>query len=824
MKKSLPVRLSLISLKDILFLSLLLGLCPLAIAGSSEKKIVAARTPVPPIIDGFLNDQAWSLASPTSSFTQFDPLEGATPSESTSVRILYDDHALYVGVLLYDSEGHRIVKRLTRRDRRIEADRFTIMIDSHHDHQTAFVFTVNAAGVQTDGVLSSDGVIYDTNWDAVWEAETRVFRNGWSAEFKIPFSAIRFPPKQKYEWGINFGRYISRKKETVEWVMIPRRETGLVSKMGHLVGIENIDPPAYIEALPYVLSRQLYKPTTAIEGKKEEFEPGLGLDLRYGLSSTTTLNATFNPDFGQVEADQAVLNLTTFETFYPEKRPFFLEGVQIFDFGRAYDAMGIRAFYSRRIGLQPTYRPAAGERLVSLPKNTTILGAAKVTTHLASGLTLGALGAVTDEEYARVQTSTGEIVRRLAAPLSNFSVFRLKQDILENSTVGTMLTMVNRRGQLPAQTGGLDWSLRLVNNTYGVDGYLMFSHTSLNGKDRVTGTAGRLYAGKIAGEHWYYATTYDFTSRNFNINDIGYFRRPNDHGGYVEIFYKEMAARGIFLRYWLKIGGAYRWNFDNISTTKNFEIRPIFEFKNFWWFSVSFQKNFRSYDDRETRGRGLYRRPSEIVLKSFLYTDPRPKVVTRYEATFISTEKGGKSFEINADLTFRPAPWAELQANLLFGTSMREEAWVNPYGNLIENVTVFGDRQTKQYSATIGGTITFRKNLSIQLYGQLFLAKGHYAAFRRLTSPSTFKDFDAEFRAHLSARRLSPDFNQQVFNANVVLRWEYLPGSTLYLVWTQARSGFDQDFYTPFGKNVTNSFKLPAENVILLKLNYWWSL
>ncbi len=334
----------------IFFLS---ALCFEVIAGGSEKRIRAVRTPTPPKIDGSLEEQAWSLAPPSSSFTQFDPVEGAAPSESTSVRILYDDNALYIGILMYDSRASRIVRQLTRRDRTIEADRVSVTIDSYHDHQTAFVFAVNVSGVQTDGIYSRDGVIYDVNWDAVWEAATRIYRNGWIAEFRIPFSALRFAPRKRYEWGINFRRYISRKKESDEWVLIPRRETGIVSKMGHLVGIENITPPVYLEALPYVLSRQLRDPDARLESEKDDFDAGLGLDLRYGISSTATLNATFNPDFGQVEADQAVLNLTTFETFYPEKRPFFLEGTQIFDFGTAFDGQTMRLFYSRRIGLQP---------------------------------------------------------------------------------------------------------------------------------------------------------------------------------------------------------------------------------------------------------------------------------------------------------------------------------------------------------------------------------------------------------------------------------------------------------------------------------------
>lgn len=802
----------------------MLGICLEVSAGSSEKKIVGVRTTTPPSIDGLLSDSVWSSATSGSSFTQFDPVEGAAPTESTAVRILYDDDGLYVGIMMYDSRPKMIRRQLTRRDRPSEADRISVTIDSYHDHLTAFNFSVNVSGVQTDGIISSDGVIYDTNWDAVWESATRVGSRGWSAELKIPFSALRFPPRKKYQWGINFRRYISRKKETDEWVMIPHRQVGTISKIGHLAGVENINPPAHVELLPYVLSRQLYQPTAAIEDEKEKLEGRFGVDMRYGVTSTATLNATFNPDFGQVEADQAVLNLTTFETFYPEKRPFFQEGSQIFDFGTAFDGIGMRLFYSRRIGLQPSYQPSAGEQLLNLPKKTTILGAGKLTAHTASGLTVGVLEAVTDEEKATVATSTGQIARRIAAPLSNFSVLRIKKDVLENSTIGGMLTAVNRRKHLPSQTGGLDWSLRFVNSTFALDGYLAYSHTSLNAKDRVTGTAGRFYAGKIAGEHWVYATTYDFTSRNYNINDLGFVLRPNDHGGYSQVQYQELAAPGLLRRYYVRIAGDYRWNLDNINLTKNIEFNPIFELKNFWFLSASLQRNFSAFDDRETRGRGLYKRPAELQMKFNVSTDPRPRAVGKYAVSFLSTEKGGKTFLALADITFRPVPWTELTANLLFGSTINEEAWVNPYGNLLPDTTVFGSRETKQYSATLGGTITFTKNLTLQIYGQLFLAKGHYEAFRRMTSPSSFVSFDSEFRSRLSSYGLTPDFNRQVFNANVVLRWEYLPGSTLYLVWTQARSGFDERFFDSFADNVRNSFKLPADNLLLLKINYWWSL
>jgi hypothetical protein len=809
---------------QIKLLILLLPVCTVALAGSSQRLIVAVRTPSPPKIDGFLTDKVWSFAHPSSSFTQFDPVEGAAPTESTSVRILYDDHAIYFGIMMYDSHPKRIVRQLTRRDHASEADRISISIDSYQDRRTAFNFSVNVSGVQTDGIISGDGVSYDTNWDAVWESSTKIVKRGWSAELKIPFSALRFPPKKKYSWGVNFRRYISRKKETDEWAMIPHGETGMVSKIGRIVGIQNINPPAYLELLPYALARQLYQTTAALEDEKKKLEGGLGLDLRYGISTTATINATFNPDFGQVEADQAILNLTTFETYYPEKRPFFLEGSQIFDFGTAFDGAGMNLFYSRRIGLQPDYQAADGEQVLSLPKKTTILGAGKLTAHTANGITLGLLEAVTGEEYATVATSTGLIEQRLAAPLSNFSVVRVKKTLLESSSLGAMLTSVNRRRELPAQSGGVDWNLRFANSTFAVDGYLAFSRTSADLVTRTTGTAGRVYLGKIAGKHWVYATTYSYASRRYDINDIGFILRPNDHGGYSQIQYQELDAPGILRRYYIRLAGDYRWNFDNVNLTKNFEFNPIFELKNFWTLSTSFQRNFSAYDDRETRGRELYKRPSEVQLKVGVQTDPRPKAVGSYSATFISTAKQGKLFTATADITFRPVPWTELTASLLFASTVNEEAWVYPYGNLLPDTTVFGNRETNQYSATIGGTITFTRNLTLQIYGQLFLAKGHYDEFRRLISPSSFVDFDEDFRKRLMTQGLSPDFNRQVFNANVVLRWEYLPGSTVYLVWAQARNGFDDQFFTSFSRNFSNSFKLPSDNVFLLKINYWWSL
>ena len=297
------------------------------IAGTSTKSVVASRVSSAPRIDGVLTDQEWQWAIPVSGFQQFDPEEGAAPTEQTSVMVVYDDNALYFGVICYDSEPDAIVRQLTRRDRTVQADRFSVIIDSYHDHASAFLFGGSAAGVQSDGVLSQDGRVYDVQWDAVWDFSSAMNDRGWTAEFKIPFSALRFSDQDsEYVWGINFRRYVARKKETDEWVMVPRKETppgtvSSVSRMGHLSGIKDIHPPLHLEVLPYQVSKANYLAQPAPFSLRKEFKGTAGLDLKYGVTNNFTFDMAINPDFGQVEVDQAVLNLTVFETQYPEKRP-----------------------------------------------------------------------------------------------------------------------------------------------------------------------------------------------------------------------------------------------------------------------------------------------------------------------------------------------------------------------------------------------------------------------------------------------------------------------------------------------------------------------
>ena len=395
--------------------------------GTSFKNIVASRVSKSPRIDGVLNEDAWKLAVPVAGFQQFDPDESAPATEETSVKIIYDDDALYVGVVCYDSEPDKIVKQLTRRDRSVQADRFSVIIDSYHDHTTAFLFSGSVSGVQSDGVLSQDGLVYDVQWDAVWNFNAKIIPGGWSAEFKIPFSAIRFADQEdEYIWGINFRRYIPRKQETDEWVMVPRKDTppgtiSSVSKMGSLSGIINIHTPLHIELLPYHVSKINFLSQPSPFPLSKEYHPNAGIDIKYGLTNNFTLDLAVNPDFGQVEVDQAKLNLTVFETYYPEKRPFFLEGSQIFSFGNSFDNKQLRLLYSRRIGRQPTgynyldrYLGSHDTLIVGQnamfsekPEVTTILAATKLSGRTDNGLEVGVLTALTDREEAIIKGING---------------------------------------------------------------------------------------------------------------------------------------------------------------------------------------------------------------------------------------------------------------------------------------------------------------------------------------------------------------------------------------------------------------------------------
>ena len=820
-------------------LTLLISACVLTLpvfASDTSKVIHAVRIDYPPVIDGWVNDPQWQLATPVLDFTQFDPEEGALPTEVTSVRVLYDDRAVYVGVICYDAHPQKIVRQLTRRDRSSEADRFSVMIDSYYDRQTAFVFVANVSGVQSDGVLSQDGNVYDITWDAVWNVRTRVFQDGWSAEFEIPYNALRFAqqPDGVYRWGINFRRYISRKKETDEWVMVPRSETLQISKWGTVDGIRGIAPPLHLELLPYVSGTAQYETATNAHPWTKAYRGQAGVDLKYGLARNFTLDASVNPDFGQVEVDQSVLNLTVFETRFPEKRPFFVEGAQMFTFGSSVDNTPLSLFFSRRIGKQPTLSPYVtappGGSIDDNPQVTTILGAAKVSGRTNSGFSLGALTATTDEMDATTVDSTGAKTRMRTEPRGSYTVVRAKQEFDGGSWLGGMGTMAARDGLDPAYSGGLDWNVHFGGSAYTLDGYVAGAHASeervlTDGSSGSDGAAGRLLFSRIAAEHLFYTGSFDFYTRYFNTNDIGFFAQPHDYGDYVQLLYRENFGTGIFRRYGFSLVPATRWNWDHLLTTSTAELTFYGELLNFWKPTFVYDIYFPAYDDEERGIIGTYRRPRGHTFTAQIQTDPRANVFATLTGIYAFNEKGKRSWTGSLGLSLKPASWVEFDPTVLWLRSRHDEAWVYPGGNVTDTAvsplpfSVYADRDVDELDLELTGTVTFTRNISLQCFTQILLARGIYRNYRRFDG-----DAPVPYDYPLNPSYVSADFNEAILNANVLLRWEYIPGSTLYLVWTQGRFGDSGDYGSGFGPRFRDTFALPHEDVLVLKISYWFPL
>lgn len=773
-----------------------------------------------------------------SDFTQYDPVEGAEPTEKTRVHVLYDDRALYFGIICSDENPEGIKTQLTRRDRSSEADRFSITIDSYNDGQTGFVFAGSVSGVQLDGVLYYDGAMYDNQWDAVWDYAAQINSDGWTAEFEIPFSALRFTNQEgEIVWGINFRRYIARKKEFAEWVMIPRSETGRISKIGNISGIIGIKPSLHLSILPYAVSHLNFNQQQKPHTFKKVFYRDIGVDVKYGITNNFTLNAAINPDFGQVEVDQEVMNLTVFETYFPEKRPFFLEGGHIFSFGVTPDEQKLNLFYSRRIGKSPRYNyyyeylQSVDEisDVTKLHKNTTILGAAKLSGRTESGLTVGALTTITEGERVGFKDLSGERLTKIVEPPANYNVLRLSQDILTNSSVGFMATSALIDKHSPNISAGADWNLRFLDNTHSIDGYITGSQYSarddlLRIHQKNHGSAGKLYFGKVAGENWLYNTNFEYASKNFNINELGLFNRPREFGGRSQLIYKDDQAGGIFRRYLILFGTDYRWNYDMFNTTKFFSLASNVILKNFWSVTFHLINDMPAYHGEERGIIGLYKKPSVISLQSEISSDTRSSVSFQTHLIYEEDSKSKKEILGSLNLTLRPTTWLELVPMFTFAKRWKEETGVllgGSYYNMVDPMTgkpftLFGDRDLDYFDVALRGIITLRTNLSLQYFTQVFIYKWHYRNFKKIITPDKLEEFETNFYYR--------NLTFKALNANIVMRWEFLPGSTLFFVWTQARQTLEPSFFSRATKDFSNTFIIPPDNVFLLKLNYWFNL
>jgi len=786
-------------------------LCSLPAVGQQHdeslvKSITAVRTDNHPKIDGLLNDAAWQRAPLVGGFIVHEPEDGKAPSESTAVQVAYDDQALYVAMRMLDSEPDKIVNRLTRRDRDQEADAAYVIIDSYHDHQTGYMFQVYASGTQHDVYWFNDSWS-DGSWDAVWESATNTNEDGWTAEFKIPFDCLRFASGEKPEWGILAGRYIARNQEHSRWPHIPESSSGLVSGFAHLEGLENLRPPRQLEILPYGVS---YRETEAKHPGNpdgQDLYGNAGLDLKYGITPNITLNGTFNPDFGQVEADQTVLNLSAFETFYPEKRPFFLEGSNIFS--TYFDL-----FYSRRIGRAPSGRVSGAAYFTDRPAATTILGAAKVTGKTEGGTTIGILEAVTQRERAKYVDGEGKQGQAVVEPEADYFVGRLKQDVLKNSYVGIIGTAASQKTRYPAYTGGVDCILRFHGGDYATHGQVIGSLTGPGTR----GWGGFARLAKEGGKNFHANIDLQYLDRKINLNRLGFLTRNSVKELSCWAQYRTNKKWWLVQRSWNSIYADLTENLAGLKQSYGCNLESSIQFTNFWSADVGGWVDFgRTYFDWETRGGPPVPIPLGQSWNASFNTDSRKWwELNPYVGGGDTWDGQFNTYRLYVNL--RPRSNIELS----LGPGFRSERHISRWLKAIEDdqgnrQDIFGEQYNRQFDMTVRGTFTFSRDLTLQLYAQPFVATVDYRNFKRLVPPDAYEYVDASVYDEAVKR---PDFNWKSFNSNVVLRWEYRPGSTLYLVWTQAREAYDNVGTFKFDHDTKDLFDAVPGNTFLVKANY----
>lgn len=765
--------------------------------------------PQPPNIDGRLDDPVWSSPNIEKGrlSIQRAPDEGMPASESTLVAAAYDNQALYVAFWCYDSEPDKICRQLVRRDRSSQADRVTVRVDPFHDHQSGNAFEVNASGVQRDCRYYDESNI-DMDWDAVWESAVNIQPDGWTAEFKIPFHCIRFADNEEQTWGIDFIRVINRKSETDGWAFSPSSKGGFVSNFGHLNNLKGIRPTTHLEALPYVVSSEETEPKRIGNPDGRDFMKNAGLDLKYGIASDLVLDATINPDFGQVELDQPVLNLSSYETFFSEKRPFFLEGSDLFQ-------TQFNLFYSRRIGRPPQGDIADPDYLYSIsrPKSTTILGAAKLTGKLLSRTSIALLTAVTQrekEKYAAGIKSADTAIRHDAIePEANYNILRIKQEIFRNSSVGGILTIADQRSFRPVTTGGLDWRLITNNNSWGTYGQIAFSRT-----DNVhTGYGIDATFEKRNGKHFLGAIGFTVKSPEFNINRLGFSNRSSIRSPWAWIQYYTIKPWWIFRETYNNVNLYPSWNFDGINIGLGGNFNTNITFTNYWYLGGGIEIQGEKYSDLETRGNGLWVWPVRPTLSWWfsLNTDQRKSISFNWNPGG-GSDRGGHWWANYVGVTLRPRSNIELSTGMNYKRNRDVLRWVANDGDK----SIFAKLKNDEIYLDASANMVLNRNLSIQLSAQGLASGLDYSNYRYYYGGMNYSN-------PLSG--INSDYNYSEMNSTFLIRWEYRPGSALYLVWTRSRPDYDPTVNNlEMSRDIRRLFSANAQNIFLIKASYWMNI
>jgi hypothetical protein len=815
----------------------------------------ATRAADPPVLDGRDDDAVWRSAPAIDQFLEAKPSEGAPPRLRTAAKVAYDARHLYVFVRAFDPHPDSIVSLLSRRDEQTASDEIILMLDPYHDRRTGYEFVVNPAGVKADYAIYNDGN-EDVAWDAVWDAETRIDSLGWTAEYRIPLSQLHYSAKGSVTFGLLVWRSIQRHTATVTWPLYRTSRSGFTSQFGELTGLEGLASPGHAEVTPYVVAKSVQGPASADFGREQQLT--VGGDVKYRIASNLLLNATVNPDFGQVEADPSVLNLGAFETFFDERRPFFVEGKGLFTFNVNCVVVvdcntGEGLFYPRRIGRSPQLADTYGDE--SSPTSTRILGAAKVTGRLPGGFSLGVLDAVTDNVAGPGGTTL--------EPATNYAVARGNQDYHDgDGSVGFIATAVNRSldpASEPylhrsAYTGGIDGRRRFAGR-FEVSGSLDFSRVAGSPdaiaqtqrdpvhlyqrpdgplvydstRTSLSGTNLELRFAKVGGKRLVFETAYQRRSPGFEINDIGFLRQADQQA------WTTWAA--LAFRNPNRVFRELRWNFNNwqywsiagLPTERAFNTNVHTQFNNRWWLHMggTLGQIGTTWCDRCARGGPAIRQDPYIAPWAGIEGDDRKPLVPSFWVNYWRGDQGhSRSFELE--------PALELKVSTRFTTSLsatyeRNRNDTQYFGTFSDSSGAphftFAHLEQETLSLTWRLGYTFSPSTSLQVYASPFVSKGTYTDVREV-GQATATAYAARYQPYADPAVAGDPggFNVREFRSNVVFRWEYRAGSTLFLVWSQGREGSSaEEGGKSFGGDLGDLFRERANHTFLVKLSYWFA-
>jgi hypothetical protein len=869
------------------FAATFLAVCAGAVSGqtqtaASRTALATAITGAAPAIDGRLDDDAWANAPVITDFIQKIPNEGAEPSVRTEVRLLYDDAALYVGARLFRDDPSAIRTSITRRDGESDAEVFIVSLDPYLDRRTAYNFSLSSGGVRGDWYLPQDSEDSgrEAQYDPVWSARSRVQADGWTAEMRIPFSQLRFNEAERQTWGLQLTRHIPDLSERVQWVLIPVQAAGFASRFGLLEGIAGIPAARRLEILPYVAADLTHRANVhPLNPFDEQLTGRAGGDLKMGLGPNLTLDATFNPDFGQVEADPAVVNLTAFETVFDERRPFFIEGNELLT-GRGQSFLGRPTwFYSRRIGAAP--RGAVAADFVKQPASTTIISAGKVTGRLASGLSVAALTAITPREYASTFDSLSNAIDRVAVePPSAFGVVRLQQDIgTQQSNIGASFTAVRRaldeRGALDALlpasavAGGVDWKLRYREGMYEITGWVGSSRVSGDpaamarlqrssahyfqrpDQDHVsydptrtslTGYTASIRADKNAGRYTLGGIQLSTRSPEFDINDAGQMRSGDDIDFNADIQLRDTQPNDLVRFFQFGTSAVAGWNYGGIRQYTRLTQTGQATLHNFWRISARGTLHIRSLSDDLTRGGPLMGTPRAYTLNAQVNSRANVPVVWSGRAEYFDDEFGGWRWDLSTGITVRPGSRWQASVDPTYSRSLDSRQFVATRQN--GSPATFGQRYVFAFVERSTLSARFRLNyaitpdFTIEAYAEPFAASGEFRDFGELAAaksrelrvygdPGTGTTIARDSAGYTitdgadSFRLPVLDFSRLSFRSNLVFRWEWLPGSTAFFIWQQNRLDALTMSQSIRPSDLWDATRSDGDNILVIKVSYW---